>query len=70
MHALNVLPAAVLAPALPDVPLAAVGVDLVPHAARAIAATETTATIFIDDLKVLSPCMHHITEVRHTAHFS
>jgi hypothetical protein len=30
-----------------------------PHPARAMAATEATATIFIDDLNVLSPYAPH-----------
>jgi hypothetical protein len=56
MQALNALPAAELAPApFADVLLAVVVVDFVPHPARAMAATEATATIFIDDLKALSP---------------
>jgi hypothetical protein len=55
------VPAAVLA-LRPDELPAVEGVVLVPHAARAMAATETTATIFIDDLKALSPLMHHIRE--------
>jgi hypothetical protein len=54
MHALNALPAAELAP-FADVLAAVVVLDFVPHPARAMAATEATATIFIDDLKALSP---------------
>src|SRR5664280_1413036 len=55
MHALNAVPAAEVAPAPPaDVLLAVVEADFVPHPARAMAATEATATIFIDDLKALS----------------
>jgi hypothetical protein len=68
MHALNALPAAELAP-LADVLLAVVVVDFVPHPARAMAATEATATIFIDDLKALSFYMHHIPEMHQMAHF-
>src|SRR5664279_384428 len=68
MHALNALPAAELEPALEDVPAAVVLGDLVPHAAKAKAATETTATIFIDDLKALSPYVHHIREMHQMAH--
>jgi len=45
-------------------------VVLEPHPARAMAATEATATIFIDDLKALSPYMHHIRGMHQTAHFS
>src|SRR5664280_1600377 len=57
MHALKAVPAALLEPALLGDALLVVGVDLVPHAARAMAATEATATIFIADLKALSlPC--------------
>src|SRR5450756_1427394 len=52
MQALNSLPAAALEPELLGDALV---VDLVPHAARAMAATEATATILIDDLKALSP---------------
>src|SRR5664279_5042730 len=54
MHALKAVPAALLEPALLGDALLVVGVDLVPHAARAMAATEATATIFIADLKALS----------------
>jgi hypothetical protein len=68
MHALNALPAAVLAPADVDV-LLLVLVVLVPQAARAIAATEARATSFIDDLKALLPLLHHIREMHQTAHF-
>jgi len=54
MQALNALPAVVGAPALvEDVPLGVVGA-FVPQAAKAMAATETTATIFIDERKALS----------------
>jgi hypothetical protein len=60
MHALNAVPAAELAPALLGDALAVVVVDFVPHPARAMAATEATATIFIDDLKVLSPYPPHL----------
>lgn len=44
-------------------------VVLLPQPARAMTATEATATIFIDDLKALSLCMHHIREMHRTAHF-
>ena len=54
MHALNALPAVVLE--------LAVGVaDLDAQADRANAATETTATIFIDERKALSLCEMHRT---------
>jgi hypothetical protein len=44
-------------------------VVLLPQPARVMTATEATATIFIDDLKALSLCMHHIRTHR-SAHFS
>jgi hypothetical protein len=54
MQALNAVPAAVVEPELlEDVPAGPV-VGLDAHATRAIAATETTATIFIDECKALS----------------
>jgi hypothetical protein len=56
MHALNALPAALVEPALlGDVPPGVVdGAD--PHAARAKAATETTAAIFTD-VRTRSPIL-------------
>ena len=70
MHALNALPAAELEPALEEVPAVVVLADLVPHAARAMAATEATATIFIDDLKALSLYMHHNGDMHQMAYFA
>jgi hypothetical protein len=56
MQALNALPAAVVEPPLVDVAPGVVVVGLFPHAARTMAATETTAAIFIDERKALSLC--------------
>src|SRR5664280_2611760 len=58
MHALNAVPAALLEPALLGDALLVVVADLVPHPAKAMAATEATATIFIDDLNALSLICH------------
>jgi hypothetical protein len=62
MQALNAAPVAVVELPLDVVvaPAVVAGV-LDPHAARAKAATETTATIFIDERKALSLCEMHQT---------
>jgi len=55
MHALNALLLAVVAPPLvEDVAPGVVAGGLDPHAASTMAATETTAAIFIDERKALS----------------
>src|SRR5665811_1289799 len=59
MQALNVLPAAVVAAVLEPVAAGAVVVGLALQAARAMAATETTAAIFIDERKALSISLLH-----------
>jgi len=66
MQALNAAPVAVV-----ELPLgvvvapAVVAGGLDPHAARAKAATETPATIFIDERKALSLCEMHQTCLMH-----